>query len=518
MRTEQITGTTLKQWFINAYIDLEKNKPLIYKTAKNNIEKTDINNLIYCLKNIVETIENLPENADCEWITDTACETAKNTALTKTSIKLYQYLATILDEIKPQLTPIEIINIINKLDKKTNPNQTNNILNKTKEQIQYLPETIDIEATCQVLITASQIAIVETVDEKNTINYQDILACIILSAIEYAWKEKEFTSNVVTNMIENLVKTTRSNLNNTTPKGGFEEEFEVTYAVETTQQTLNNITRKLENNTSDTMVVGKSDVFGIGHWIVSTQTKNPLSVLPIKTPFTKLTIQTTKPQHLQTYSNIQSPQTLNTNVISIFEKQNPKNTTKQSEIKTIACIQNLSLIEPITRTNTKTIYKLQEVNHLKTILETTTEKHIIVMPSTPKDLQIITTAINTSSKRNNIIIAPTTNDLDIKHLCEQIVTNTTILNEHTTRQQIENQINEIHKTQRSITITGDYENIEEIIKNFITSSDRHITAIIDSNEIIFLKQRIEEITQKISPQATLEIIVGNNTQITISTH
>lgn len=517
MNYEKITGTILKNWFVNAYIDLEKNKALLTKLAVTDLEKTDINNVIYCMKSIVENLEDTPENADCISVLDTATQIAKTKINSYTSLHLYHYLAIASQYSKSLFTPVDVIEIITKLSDTAKTEIINNsnitiadIFITAKEQCTFLDSTLDIESTCQCLITAGQITLMETLQQEKTLDYKVAIACVIFSALEYAWKEKEFTSNVVSQMLSDLVN------NNAREKdtSSEEHEFQLIYSIETTIENMEKIKRNIERSSAKALIVGTCGPFNIGNWTILAETKTPLMVLPVKTPFSGLTIKTTHPIKLDTYSNIRQEN----NIISIFERIKPQDTQEADSINIIASIQNLSLLEPISRTNARVIYNLDSLQTLENILETIESKTVVLMPSTENDLQIMNELSKDNEKSQNIIIANTSNDLEIKYLCEEIAIKQEIIKEHINAQSLVSYIHTLLYKQRTLTVENEYENIYEDISNFIDDSDSYVSVLINAKEILFLQQRIEEIIYTKNPNIHLEIIVGDTDRLLVNAH
>ncbi len=520
MNHEKITGITFKNWFINAYIDLEKNKALLKSLAATDVEKTDINNVSYCMKNIVQGLENIPEDADCIWVLDVATQIAKDTANSSTSLHLYQYLIYALKEFKSVLTPVDVIEIVSRLSEKAKEEILNNdeitiadIFVTAKEQCDFLDAVLDIESTCQCLITASQIVLMETQNQYQKVDYKIALACIIFSALEYAWKEKEFTSNVVSEMISNMLKSASTNSDKTKVK---ECEFEIIYSIETTLENMEKIKKNIGRTGAKSLIVGECGPFDIGNWTILSETKTPLMILPLKTPFKNLRLQTTRPIKLDTYSNITQE---NSNVISIFEKIKPQVADKpKNDIAIISAVQNLSLLEPISRTNATVVYKPDDSEVIQNIIEVLETEYIVLMPSNEKDMLLMRRAFELSSKNEKIIIAETKNDLEIKYLSEEIAMRPEVIKECTDINSVEKYMKTTLAKQRTLTLRNEYENIDDSIINFIDDSDTRISVLVDAKEVVFLQQRIEQIIYNKNPNIQLEIIVSNSGELVINAH
>ena len=140
----------------------------MYKIVVEELEKTiDDNNCITVLQNVISIMQNL--------------------AITNGALTIFKCFVMLLEEIKQSLTPIEIIELINKVGSKiTNENSEenqillNNIFYNAIENCKYLENIINLKSVCQSFIVSSQLVFAEMPEEKMRYSYKYGIACTVI--------------------------------------------------------------------------------------------------------------------------------------------------------------------------------------------------------------------------------------------------------------------------------------------------------------------------------------------------
>ncbi len=496
VQSEIFTGAMLKQWFINAYIDLENNKDIFFLLVENNQDIEDINNIIYMYKIVVEELEKTIDDNNCITVLQNVISIMQNLAITNGALTIFKCFVMLLEEIKQSLTPIEIIELINKIGSKiTNENSEenqillNNIFYNAIENCKYLENIIDLKSVCQSFIVSSQLVFAEMPEEKMRYSYKYAIACTVISSLEYALEESDGASLAVRNM---LVDTAEKHKKNKNKIRSATENYEIFYTIEANSEIIKYLEKKYDEKECKYIIVGKSDNFFVTKWYVNVKGNELYSMIPKENKIKNLIIKNLSPISMHNYTNISDYQ--NDKNIAIFEKNN---TNKELNLSVIACLENLSLSQMITRTGAQVVYKMEENTILKTLFEIMNKNNLVYIYSK----KIIKTENEQKILENNeykkIIFVKTLNDLETKTLSENIASNMVLIKE---KQELHQNIFECIKTLSNYRVLNINENmdVEEKVQDFIAPNDKYITILLSEKNSNIWKEKIENIIARIT--------------------